>query len=53
MELNIVKRGQDKPLLLIHGNGGSWRTWDPIINGLAAQREVTSIDRCRLSGEMR
>ena len=44
MEFNFVKRGQGKPLLLIHGIGGSWRTWDPIINGLAAQREVISID---------
>ena len=44
MKMNFVKRGQGKPLLLIHGIGGSWRTWDPIINGLAAHREVISID---------
>ena len=44
MKLNFVKRGQGKPLLLIHGIGGSWRTWDPIINALAVQREVISID---------
>ena len=44
MEFNFVNRGQGKPLILIHGIGGSWRTWDPIIDGIAAQREVISID---------
>lgn len=44
MNLNFVKRGQGKPLLLLHGIGGSWRSWNPIIDGLAAQREVIAID---------
>ena len=44
MKMNFVKRGQGKPLLLIHGIGSSWRTWDPIINGLAVRREVIAID---------
>ena len=44
MNLHVVKRGQGKPLLLIHGIGGSWRTWNPIIDALAAQREVIAID---------
>ena len=44
MNLHVVKRGQGKPLLLIHGIGGSWRSWDPIIDSLAAQREVIAID---------
>lgn len=44
MKLNYVTRGQGKPLLLIHGIGGSCRSWDPIMNGLAAQREVIAID---------
>ena len=44
MKMNYVKRGQGKPLLLIHGIGSSWRTWDPIIDGLAVRREVIAID---------
>ena len=36
--------GSGKPLLLIHGIGGSWRSWAPVINPLAAQREVIAID---------
>lgn len=44
MNLHFVKRGQGKPLLLLHGIGGSWRSWNPIIDGLAAQREVIAID---------
>lgn len=44
MKMNFVKRGQGKPLLLIHGIGGSWRSWEPIIHGLVAQREVVAID---------
>ena len=44
MNLHVVKRGQGKPLLLIHGIGSSWRTWNPIMDALAAQREVIAID---------
>ena len=44
MNLHVVKRGQGKPLLLIHGIGGSWRSWNTISDALAAQREVIAID---------
>ena len=44
MNLHFVKRGQGKPLLLLHGIGGSRHSWNPIIDGLAAQREVIAID---------
>ena len=44
MKMNFVKRGQGKPLLLIHGIGSSWRTWDPIIHRLAVRREVIALD---------
>ena len=44
MNLHVVKRGEGKPLLLLHGIGGSWRSWDPIIDRLAAQREVIAVD---------
>lgn len=44
MSLNYAVKGSGKPLLLIHGLGGSLRSWNPILAGLAAQREVIGID---------
>ncbi len=44
MEMNYIRRGAGKPLLLIHGIGGSWRSWQTILDGLAAEREVIAVD---------
>lgn len=44
MEMNHVRRGTGEPLLLVHGLGGSWRTWEPVLDRLAAEREVIAID---------
>ncbi len=44
MHMNTIRRGQGAPLLLIHGLGGSWRSWTPILDALAAEREVIAID---------
>jgi pimeloyl-ACP methyl ester carboxylesterase len=44
MQMNHIRFGHGKPLLLIHGIGGSWRSWSPILQGLAQQREVIAID---------
>lgn len=44
MKMNHIRHGIGKPLLLIHGIGGSWRSWMPVLDGLAAQREVIAID---------
>ena len=44
MEMNYVRRGAGKPLLLIHGIGGSWRSWNTIIDDLALEREVIAVD---------
>ena len=42
--LHSVRRGAGKPLVLVHGLGGSWQTWSPILEALAAQREVIALD---------
>ena len=44
MTLNHVRRGAGEPLLLIHGIGGEWRSWDPLIDRLASARDVVAID---------
>ncbi|MCA8832007.1 alpha/beta fold hydrolase [Hymenobacter pini] len=44
MELHHIRRGSGRPLLLIHGIGGSWRSWNPILKELAAHREVLAVD---------
>lgn len=42
--INVIRRGTGKPLLLLHGLGGSWRSWDTVLNSLAAQRAIIAID---------
>jgi pimeloyl-ACP methyl ester carboxylesterase len=44
MEMNYVRRGTGKPLLLLHGIGGSWRSWQTILDELAAERDVIAVD---------
>jgi pimeloyl-ACP methyl ester carboxylesterase len=44
MKLNHVRFGTGEPLLLIHGIGGSWKSWMPVLHRLAAHREVIAID---------
>ena len=44
MKMNQIRRGAGKPLLLIHGLGGSWRSWRPVLDDLAAEREVIAVD---------
>ena len=43
-EMNYIRRGAGKPLLLIHGLGGNWGSWNPILDSLAAEREVIAVD---------
>lgn len=42
--LAFHRRGEGPPLLLLHGLGGTRIVWDPIIEILAAQREVLAPD---------
>lgn len=44
MEMHHIRRGTGKPLLLIHGLGGSWHEWAPVLDLLAAEREVIAPD---------
>ena len=42
--MNFVERGTGAKLLLIHGLGGSWQSWNTIMDALSAQRRVIAID---------
>ena len=44
MEMNYIREGSGEPLLLIHGLGGSWRTWEPVLDDLTAERDVIAPD---------
>ena len=39
-----IRRGAGPKLLLIHGLGGSWQSWTPILDGLSASQTVIAID---------
>ena len=42
--MNQIERGTGRTLLLVHGLGGSWRSWSPILEALSARRRVIAID---------
>jgi hypothetical protein len=42
--LNHIRRSTGKPLLLIHGLAGSWRSGTSILNELAAERGVGELE---------
>ena len=44
MELSHIRTGSGDPLLLIHGLGSQYQVWQPVIDRLAAEREVVAID---------
>jgi len=42
--MESTRLGAGRPLLLVHGLGGSSRSWNPILCHLAAEREVIAVD---------
>ena len=42
--MHTERSGAGAPLLLVHGLGGSWRSWTPILDRLSREREVIAID---------
>lgn len=44
MELAFERRGTGAPLILIHGIGHHWQGWLPVMDRLAASRDVIAID---------
>jgi pimeloyl-ACP methyl ester carboxylesterase len=42
--LNHVRRGRGDPLILLHSLGGTLVQWSPVIDRLAAEREVIAVD---------
>jgi pimeloyl-ACP methyl ester carboxylesterase len=43
-ELSYVAGGEGPTLLLVHGIGGDWRTWEPVLDGLARHHQVVAVD---------
>jgi pimeloyl-ACP methyl ester carboxylesterase len=44
MKLVHDRRGAGPPLVLVHGIGSRWQAWEPVLDRLAAEREVIVLD---------
>jgi len=42
--VHVTRRGSGRPLVLVHGLGGSAHSWTPVLDGLAAHHEVVAPD---------
>jgi pimeloyl-ACP methyl ester carboxylesterase len=38
------RRGAGPPLVLLHGAGHRWQAWEPVLDRLAAERDVIAVD---------
>jgi pimeloyl-ACP methyl ester carboxylesterase len=43
-ELSYLAGGEGPTLLLVHGIGGDWRTWETVLDGLARHHHVVAVD---------
>ncbi len=44
VSVRYERRGAGDPLLLLHGIGHHWQAWGPVLDLLAAEREVVAVD---------
>jgi pimeloyl-ACP methyl ester carboxylesterase len=44
VQLNHIRKGSGDPLLLIHGLGSQYQVWRPVLDRLAAERDVVAVD---------
>ncbi len=44
IQINTVEMGSGLPLLLLHGLGGSWEDWSPVLDFLSSHFQVIAID---------
>lgn len=44
MDIVFERRGDGPPLLLMHGIGHRWQAWEPVLDLLAAERDVIAVD---------
>ena len=42
--MHRIERGMGRKLLLVHGLGGSWRSWSTVLDALSEHRTVIAID---------
>jgi len=44
MRLNFHRQGSGEPLVLLHGIGGEWQVWAPLLERLSQERDVIAVD---------